>query len=238
MKCSLFEYKGSFAGSLPEFLYGGLLLPCDNSMSRVVDGEEEDVPITTEPGDEKGTGERLEGQLNHLSGTHPGGGDTQYHQQTTQHLQSCVGTCLIGPALSAGLAARCLCMRLWTVLSWWETAEDKTITELRLHFLFKDQIKSQIKNCLLLKCFFYLDFFSHGSHMALWIGQPVSPPPWSRLKYINNCWMDCLARHLWSSEAESYIHEVVIFLLCSAILRFIKFNNFDDSLTFQIFNLF
>lgn len=112
MKFSLFEYKGSFAGSLPEFLYGGLLLPCDNNMSRVVDGEEEDVPITTEPGDEKGTGERLEGQLNHLSGTHPGGGDTQYHQQTPQHLQSCVGTCLIGPALSAGLAARCLCMRL------------------------------------------------------------------------------------------------------------------------------
>lgn len=42
-------------------------------MSRVVDGEEEDVPIAAEPGDEEGTGEGLEGQLDHLSGTHPGG---------------------------------------------------------------------------------------------------------------------------------------------------------------------
>lgn len=104
--------KCAFPSSLPEFLYGGLLLSCDNSMSRVVDGEEEDVPITTEPGDEKGTGERLEGQLNHLSGTHPGGGDTQYHQQTTQHLQNCVGACLIGQAVSAGLTARRLRVRL------------------------------------------------------------------------------------------------------------------------------
>lgn len=226
MKCSLFEYKGSFAGSLPEFLYGGLLLPCDNSMSRVVDGEEEDVPITTEPGDEKGTGERLEGQLNHLSGTHPGGGDTQYHQQTTQHLQSCVGTCLIGPALSAGLAARCLCMRLWTVLSWWETAEDKTITENALQHLYlwtplSVQRPNKISDQKLFasKMFLLFRFFSHGSHMALWIGQPVSPPPWSRLKYINNRWMDCLARHLWSSEAESYIHEVVIFWLLVKLLE-------------------
>lgn len=99
-------------GAVPEFLYGGLLLPCENDMSGVVDGEKEDVPVTTEPGDEKGTGEGLEGPLNHLSGTHPGGGDAQHHEQTTQHLQSCVGKCLIGAALSAGLAARRLRVRL------------------------------------------------------------------------------------------------------------------------------
>ncbi len=81
-------------------------------MSGVVDGEEEDVPVAAEPGDEEGTGERLEGQLNRLSGTHPGGGDTQHHQQTTQHLQSSVGTCQIGPTLSTGLTAWCVCMRL------------------------------------------------------------------------------------------------------------------------------
>lgn len=86
-------------------------------MSRVVDGEKEDVPVTTEPGDEKGTGEGLEGPLNHLSGTHPGGGDAKHHQQTTQHLQSRVAKCLIGVALSAGLAAWRLCMRLRAVLS-------------------------------------------------------------------------------------------------------------------------
>lgn len=102
----------SFVCNLPEFLYWGLLLPCDNHMSRVVDGEEENVPVAAEPGDEEWTRERLEGQLNYLSGTHPGGRDTQHHQQTTQHLQSCVGTCLIGPALFAGLTARCLCLRL------------------------------------------------------------------------------------------------------------------------------
>lgn len=110
-------YKYNFAETLPEFLYGGLLLPCENNVSGVVDGEKEDVPVTTEPGDEKGTGEGLEGQLNHLSGTHPGGGDAQHHQQTTQHLHSRVGKCLIGVALSAGLAAWRLCMRLRAVLS-------------------------------------------------------------------------------------------------------------------------
>lgn len=106
------DFVYCFVGSLPEFLYWGLLVPCDDHVSGVVDGEEEDVPVAAEPGDEEGTGERLEGQLNHLSGAHPGGGDTQHHQQTTQHLQSRVGTCLIGLALSAGLAARCLRMRL------------------------------------------------------------------------------------------------------------------------------
>lgn len=81
-------------------------------MSRVVDGEEKDVPVAAEPGDKERTGERLVGQLYHLSGAHPGGGDTQHHQQTTQHLQGCVGACLVGLALSAGLAAWCVCMRL------------------------------------------------------------------------------------------------------------------------------
>lgn len=102
---------------LPEFLYGGLFIPCDDHMSGVVDGKEKDVPVAAEPGDEEGTGEGLEGQLDHLSGAHPGGGDTQHHQQTTQYLQSCVGACLIGPALSAGLAAWCVWVRLWTILS-------------------------------------------------------------------------------------------------------------------------
>lgn len=118
-------YKYNFAETLPEFLNGGLLLPCENNVSGVVDGEKEDVPVTTEPGDEKGTGEGLEGPLNHLSGTHPGGGDAQHHQQTTQHLQSRVGKCLIGVALSAGLTAWRLCMRLRAVLSWRETEKKR-----------------------------------------------------------------------------------------------------------------
>lgn len=101
-----------FFCSLPEFLYGRLLLTCGNHKSGVIDGKEEDVPVAAEPGDEEGTGERLEGQFNHLSGTHPGGGDTQHQQKTTQHLHSRVGTCLIGPALVAGLAAWCLCVGL------------------------------------------------------------------------------------------------------------------------------
>lgn len=113
-----YKYRQSlFIMTLPEFLYGGLLLPCDNNMPKVVDGEEKDVPVTTEPRDEEGTGERLERHLNDLSVTHPGRGHTQHQQQTTQYLQSCVGTCLKGPALSAGLAARCLCMGLRTFLS-------------------------------------------------------------------------------------------------------------------------
>lgn len=69
-----------------------MLLPCGKNMSRVVNGEEEDDPVTAEPGDEEGTGKRLEGQPHHLSGTHPGGGNAQHHQKTTQHLQSRAGT--------------------------------------------------------------------------------------------------------------------------------------------------
>lgn len=110
--------QSSLILTLPEFLYGGLLLPCDNNVPKVVDGEEKDVPVTTEPRDEEGTGERLERHLNDLSVTHPGRGHTQHQQQTAQYLQSCVGTCLKGPALSAGLAARCLRMGLRTFLSW------------------------------------------------------------------------------------------------------------------------
>lgn len=69
----LHQYTCNFVGKLPEFLYGGLFVPRGNHVSGVVDGEEEDVPVAAEPGDEEGTGERLEGQLDHLSGAHPGG---------------------------------------------------------------------------------------------------------------------------------------------------------------------
>lgn len=68
--------------SLPKFLDGSLFLPCGSHMSGVVDGEEKDVPVAAEPGDEERTGKGLEGQLDHLSGAHPGGGDTEDHQQT------------------------------------------------------------------------------------------------------------------------------------------------------------
>lgn len=98
-------------------------------MSRVVDGEEQDVPVAAEPGDEEGTGERLVGQLHHLSCTHPGGGHTQHQQQTTQYLQGCVGAGPVGSALSTGLAAWCLCMRLRPILSWWGTRGEK-----KMHF--------------------------------------------------------------------------------------------------------
>lgn len=145
-------------------------------MSRVVYGEEQDVPVTTEPGDEEGTGERLEGHLHHLSGTHPGGGDTQYHQQTTQHLQSCVGTCMIGLALSAGLTARCLGMRLWTILSWWETAGDKTVTENAFqHPLTPLPVQRPNKNlCLKL----------HGSCVS-------QSTTLEQTDCMNNGWMNC-----------------------------------------------
>ena len=86
INASFIGFKYHFIVSLPEFLYGSLLLPFSNHQSRVVDGEEEDVPVAAEPGDEERTGERLEGQLYHLSGTHPGGGDAQHQQQTPQHL--------------------------------------------------------------------------------------------------------------------------------------------------------
>lgn len=105
-----------FFWCLPEFLNGRLFLPRDDNIPGVVDGEEQDVPVAAEPGDEEGTGERLEGQLNHLGGTNPGGGHTQDHQQATQHLQNGVGTCLIGAALSAGLTSRGLRVGIRAIL--------------------------------------------------------------------------------------------------------------------------
>ena len=60
----------------PEFLYRRLLVPGGDHMASVVEGEEEDVPVGAEPGDEEGAGEGLEGELDQLSGAHPGGGHT------------------------------------------------------------------------------------------------------------------------------------------------------------------
>lgn len=57
----IFLFQKKSLKGLPKFLYGGLLLPCDNYMSRIVDGKEEDVPVAAEPGDEEWTGEWLEG---------------------------------------------------------------------------------------------------------------------------------------------------------------------------------
>ncbi len=61
-------------------------------------------------------------------------------------------------------------------------------------------------------CFSMLCFspsLSHCSSVApevtLSVCWSVSPPLWSRLKYLSNCWMDCheiLYRHSWSPEDE------------------------------------
>lgn len=107
-----------FCWSLPEFLNGRLFLPRDDNIPRVVDWEEQNVPVAAEPRDEEGAWERLEGQLNHLSGTDPGGGHAQHHQQSPQHLHSGAGTCLIGVALPARLTSRGLRVGFRAFLSW------------------------------------------------------------------------------------------------------------------------
>lgn len=108
----------SLFGCLPEFLNGRLFLPRNDNVPRVVDGKEQNVPVAAEPWDEEGAWERLEGQLNHLGGTDPGGGHAQHHQQSPQHLHGGVGACLIGVALPARLTSQGLCVGLWAFLSW------------------------------------------------------------------------------------------------------------------------
>ena len=103
---------------VPELLDGALLLPGGHHGGGVVDWEEEDVPVAAEPGDEERAGEGLEGELHHLCGAHPGGGDAQHHQQTPQNLQDGAGACLVCLALHAGLAARGLGVRVGPFLSW------------------------------------------------------------------------------------------------------------------------
>lgn len=55
----------------PELLDGCLLVPGGGHVARVVEREEEDVPVAAEPGDEEGAGEGLEGEFDHLRGAHP-----------------------------------------------------------------------------------------------------------------------------------------------------------------------
>lgn len=43
-----------FFWCLPEFLNGRLFLPRDDNVPRVVDGEEQNVPVAAEPRDEEG----------------------------------------------------------------------------------------------------------------------------------------------------------------------------------------
>ncbi len=49
------------------------------------------------------------------------------------------------------------------------------------------------------------------------VGWLIDPPLWSRLKYLNNYWMDFV--HSWSPEDETYWSWWSPGLSCSAILR-------------------
>lgn len=145
-------------------------------MSRVVDGEDEDVPVAAEPGDEEGTGEWLEGQLHHLSGTHPGGGNTQHHQQTTQHLQSRVGAHMEGLALHTGFTSWCLCVRLRAILSWWESRREEKNerkSTARSDFIWIILISIMSQSLILATFVFfaplYIDF-SAACIVASWLG--------------------------------------------------------------------
>lgn len=95
--------------------------------------------------------------------------------------------------------------------------EKKHSSVTTLHFTAK--YFSSVSLSALTHCYRQASVFSHACGMAPWMAmpvcQPVDPPLWLDLKYLNNYYMDFdefLCKHSWSQEDETL--SIVSMLSC------------------------